>query len=140
MFHPLFQLQPRLMKRVILAVLISLGVLFVAPGLVLAQGDGGGGFDISWGVIIAGLISGVLVPLAVQFLTWSWPTAPTWLKGLAGPVLAPGLALAAMLLSNALGFPIDFGPIVAIIVGAGTGASIAFTLGKRKGLLKIRRR
>ncbi|KKL89654.1 hypothetical protein LCGC14_1912570, partial [marine sediment metagenome] len=87
-------------------VTIGLSLTLFFPTLVFAQ-DGNGGLDISWGVIIAGLISGALVPLAVQLLTWSWPRAPTWLKALAGPVLAPVLALSALFLSNALGFPID---------------------------------
>ena len=116
-------------------VTIGLSLTLFFPTLVFAQ-DGNGGLDISWGVIIAGLISGALVPLAVQLLTWSWPRAPTWLKALAGPVLAPVLALSALFLSNALGFPIDFGPIIAVITGAGAAASIAFTLGKRKGLAR----
>lgn len=124
-----------LVPRLFLRCLLVLGLVLLLPGLAFAQGDDGG-FTLGWRELVAGLISGTLVPLAVQLLIFFYPLAPTWLKGIAGPVIVPALTLGALLLSNALGFAIDFGPIIAILLGAGGASSLAFRLGKNKGLRK----
>ena len=111
-----------------------LTVLFVlTPAFVFAQ-DNGGGLDLDLKSIIQVLIAGVGVPLAVQILKYAWPKAPTWLKAIAGPVLAPALMYVASLLSTLLGVEVDFGPIIAVITGIGLASSIAFSMGKKKGV------
>lgn len=123
----------------LLTIFAVLAVFLAFPAIAFAQDDGGGGLDISWGVVLGGLITGTLIPLAVQFLIYLWPKAPTLLKAIAGPVLVPLLAFAGATLSNMLGVEIDFTPIIVIIIGAGAASSLAFKMGKSKGLRKRKR-
>lgn len=86
--------------------------------------------------IVAMIITGVGVPLAVLVLTQVWPSAPTWLKAIAGPVLVPALMYLAAMATAWLGVPISFQDIIEVILQAspvvGLGASVAYTMGKKK--------
>lgn len=109
-----------------------LTILFIlTPALVFAQDDGGG-IDLDLMSIVQVLIAGVGVPLAVQLLKYFWPKAPTWLKAIAAPVIAPALMYLASVISAALGIEVDFGPIIAVITGIGLASSVAFSMGKSK--------
>lgn len=108
-------------------------LLFVAlPTLAFAQ-DGGGGIDIDLMQIVATLIIGVGIPLAVNILKQVWPGAPGLLKTIAPLILAPLLLMAGAWLTAWLGVTINFGPIIDVITGGvalGLASSMAFKLGK----------
>lgn len=110
-------------------------LFLLTPAVAFAQDNGGGGMSDVLKQVIGMLIMGIGVPLAVRALTAVWPAAPTWLKTIAGPILAPTLVFAGSWLTAFLGVPIDFSSIVDVITTAavGLGASIAYTMGKAKG-------
>lgn len=57
------------------------------------------------------------------------------IPGFVRPLIAAGIGIGAVYLSNALGIQIDLSPIAALF-GAGGGAAILFGIGKEAGLLK----
>jgi hypothetical protein len=119
-----------MMNRIFRMSLI-LGVLLI-PTAVFAQEATAIDVDIDLKKIIAVLIMGVGVPLAVQVLKVVWPNAPSWMKMIAGPVIVPALGYLASLASGWLGFAIDFSDIIAVLMATGLGSSVAFTMGKKK--------
>ncbi len=91
--------------------------------------------DIDLMQIIGTLIVGVGIPLAVNILKQVWSVGPGWLKTLAPIVVAPLLGMAGAWLSVWVGIPVDFGPIVDIILGGtalGAASTMAFKLGASK--------
>ena len=83
--------------------------------------------------IIATLIIGVGIPLAVNILKQVWSGAPSWLKTIAPIIVAPALLWAGAFLTTWLGIAIDFGPIIDVITGGvalGLASSMAYKLGK----------
>lgn len=114
---------------------IAFSVMFLGiPTLVFAQDGGGGGIDLDLKQIIATLIIGVGIPLAVQILKQLWPGAPGWLKTFLPIIVGPLLGWAGQALTVWLGIPIDFGPILDVIMGGaalGVASTVAFKLGKR---------
>ena len=118
------------MKRLLLT-LTFIGI----PSLVFAQDGGGAGLDLDLLKIVGLMITGVGVPLATMILIQVWPKAPAWLKAIAAPVLVPFLIYLAGMASAWLGIPISFQDIIDVILTVapiGAGASMAYTLGKRK--------
>lgn len=55
--------------------------------------------------------------------------------GFIRPLIAAGIGIGAVYLSNAIGITVDLSPIAALF-GAGGGATLLFGLGKEAGLLK----
>ena len=89
--------------------------------------------DIDLLVIVGTLIMGVAIPLLVHFLKPVWGSAPAWLKTIAPIVIVPLLGLAGSALTAWLGVPIDFGPIIDIILGGvalGAASTMAFRMGR----------
>lgn len=75
-----------------------------------------------WLEIVAGLVNGALVLLVVQWLknygmSWMKTNVP-WLLPILALGAAQGLGLLASFISGFLGYPIDFSPIVAVLVGS----------------------
>jgi hypothetical protein len=75
---------------------------------------------VNWFEIIAYLINSVLVVIAVEGLKKYWPAIKDK-YGFLIPIIAPvaGLAIntGAKLISDYLGYPVDFSPIIAVITG-----------------------
>lgn len=89
--------------------------------------------EIDLNQIIATLIVGIGIPLAVQILKQVWTGAPSFLKTIAPIIIAPALLYAGAWLTMLLGIPIDFGPIINVITGGvavGLASSLAFKFGK----------
>ncbi len=116
--------------------LLCFFAFLATPTIVLAQVvEEVVGFVFRWEEIVAMLIMGVGIPLAVQILLSWWPTAPSLLKTLSPLVVAPLLLTAGVWLTGWLGVPIDFGPIIDIIMGGvalGVASTTAFKLGAGK--------
>jgi hypothetical protein len=76
--------------------------------------------SVNWFEIIAYLINSVLVVIAVEGLKKYWPSIKDK-YGFLIPIIAPiaGLAIntVAKLVSDLIGYPVDFSPIIAIITG-----------------------
>lgn len=103
------------------------------PALLLAQAEpppDDGGLNLM--TIIGVLIVGAAIPLAVEILKVVWPKAPSWVKGLAGPIIIPAVTFAAGYLSDWLGQPVDVSQIVAVLSGMGISASLAYNIKSRK--------
>jgi len=110
-----------------------LAALF-APALAFAQDGGGeGGLDLDLMMIVATLITGVGIPLAVQILKQVWPSAPALLKTLGPVIFPPLLLLAGTAVSQWLGIEIDFRDIIDVflaVTAVGAASTTAFKLGK----------
>lgn len=104
--------------------MMTLGFCLI-PVAVFAQDGGSGGIDLDLKQIIATLIVGAGIPLAVQILKQVWPSAPGLLKTIAPLLVGPLLGMAASALSAWLGVPVDFGPIINIIVGGAALGAIS---------------
>lgn len=89
--------------------------------------------EIDLNQIIATLIVGIGIPLAVQILKQVWAGAPSFLKTIAPIIIAPALIWLGSLATAWLGIAIDFGPIISVITGGvvvGLASSLAFKFGK----------
>ena len=117
--------------------------LFLAmPTLVFAQDNGGGGIDLDLMMIIATLITGVGIPLAVQILKQVWPSAPALLKTLGPVIFPPLLLLAGTAVSNWLGIHVDFNDIIDVflaVTAIGAASTTAFKLGKKDPQLFVKK-
>lgn len=85
--------------------------------------------------IVVVLITGVGIPLAVQFLKQYWSGVPAWVKTFAPVVLPPLLVYAGSLVSAWAGVVISFQDLIDIIVmttTVGIAATTAFKLGKKQ--------
>jgi len=81
-------------------------------------------------LILASLVNGTLVLIVVQFLKhygmdWLKLNAP-WSLPIIALFAAQVLGALASILSNLIGYPIDFSPIVALLTG--TGAITAYNI------------
>jgi len=115
--------------------ILFMGSFLLIPTLAFAQEGGTTELDIDLLRIVALLITGVAVPLATMILIQVWPSAPSWLKTIAAPTIVPALIYLAGLATTWLGVPISFQDIIDVIMTVapiGAGASMAYTLGKRK--------
>lgn len=89
--------------------------------------------DIDLMQIVGTLIVGVGIPLLVQILKQVWDGVPSWLKTIAPIVVVPALGAAGVFLSGWAGIPVDFGPVIDIILGGvalGAASTMAFKMGK----------
>ncbi len=85
--------------------------------------------------IVVVLITGVGIPLAVQFLKQYWSGVPDWVKTFAPVVLPPLLVYAGALVSAWAGVEINFQDLIDVILTTttvGIASTTAFKLGKRK--------
>lgn len=118
-------------------------ILLVCSGTVaLAVTQGGEevllAIQIDWQYVVSLLINSVLVVLAVQLLKKFLPELPDSAKQILALVAGPLLMWGQTALSTALGYPIDFGPLIELFAGL-TSAFAAmglFDIGKRARVLK----
>ena len=94
-----------------------------------------------WTQIVANLINGVLVILVVQYLktsgmSWLKLNAP-WSLPILALVATQALNFAASMISGFLGYPIDFAPIINVLVGA--VAVVTFDVKHVYGKMKLAR-
>ena len=84
---------------------------------------------IQLGKYIAMLITGVLVPLAVEGLKKVMPKLPQAVKVILSLVAGAALGFATTALSNWLGVPVDLSALEAVLTGAGLGGIAAVGYG-----------
>lgn len=85
----------------------------------------------NWFEILASLINGVLVIMAVQYLKnygmpWLKANVP-WVLPVLALVAAQLFGFLASLIGGFLGYPIDFSPIVAVLTGSLAVTAYDFT-------------
>lgn len=91
-----------------------------------------------WMLILAGLINGTGVMIVVQFLKhygmdWLKLNAP-WSLPIIAMFAAQIFGVLTSVVSDAIGYPIDFSPIAAVLVGTGTIAAYDVAHAIRKPL------
>ena len=74
-----------------------------------------------WQQILALFINSILVVVAVQLLKQVMPDIPGGIKQILAIVAGPLLLYVQGVISGALGYPIDFGPLIAIFAGGTSG-------------------
>lgn len=119
------------MRRLLFLIVLT----FALPTFAFAQDGDGGGIDINLLHIIGTLIVGVGIPLAVNILKQVWSGGPGWLKTVAPIIIVPLLGMAGAWLSAWVGIPVDFGPVIDIILSGatlGAASTMAFKLGAGK--------
>jgi hypothetical protein len=97
--------------------------------------------NVAWGPIAAGGI-GVLVMLVIQLIGVFVPGMNGGLKQVIAIVASPLLTWAASILSNALGYPVDFSGLIealAAATGSGFTAMGVFDVLKSLGVVGVKR-
>lgn len=82
-----------------------------------------------WQHILALLINSVLVAVAVQLLKQVLPGISGGVKQILAVVMGPVLLYVQGLISSALGYPIDFAPLIGLF--SGLAAMGVFDVGKK---------
>lgn len=91
---------------------------------------------IDWGEIGATAVSAVGVLIAVRFLTWALPILRQrypWILPILATLGPVGLTKLAEILLGVFGYPVDFGPLIDLLAGAGAFAVVIHQVHKQRG-------
>jgi hypothetical protein len=121
----------RLLKMLPLVLFI---IMAMSSVVVMAQGDAEAlPFSLDWKYVIALFINSVLVVVAVQIIKQFLPAIPGGVKQILALVAGPLLMWASTAIGNALGYPIDFQPLIQLFTGltSSLAAMGLFDVGKK---------
>ena len=121
----------RIVKILALALFIFMAMSSV---VVMAQGEGEAlPFSLDWKYVLALFINSVLVVVAVQILKQFLPGIPGSVKQILALVAGPLFMYASVAIGNALGYPIDFQPLIQLFTGltSSLAAMGLFDVGKK---------
>ncbi|NIO41040.1 MAG: hypothetical protein GTO41_13230 [Burkholderiales bacterium] len=109
------------MRLIRISFLVVILFAMAAGVVVLAQGGDVAPFSLDWRYVMALFINSVLVVVAVEIVKSFAPQLPGGIKQVLALVAGPVLMWASTAISSALGYAIDFGPLIEVFSGLVTG-------------------